>query len=285
LQAKSGSEANLYEVIFPNGVFWKPVEGTYPRLNKESLLKAYDEGRLWFGKNGKNVPRLKKYLSEVKQGIITNSLWLNSEVGSTQGAKENLKKLIGQNIFETPKPEALLQKIIQIGTNEGDIILDYHLGSGTTCAVAHKMGRQYIGIEQMDYIENITCERLKKVIAGEQGGISKSVNWQGGGSFVYMELKEWNQKYMQDIQEANNTQTLLNIYEQMKKEAFFRYQIDISKFDDNQFSELSLNDQKKVLFQCLDKNHLYVNINEIEDTTYNISAEEQKLNKSFYKKI
>lgn len=90
---------------------------------------------------------------------------------------------------------------------------------------------------------------------------------------------------MQAVQEANNTETLLNIYEQMKKEGFFRYQINLSEFDENQFSDLSLNDQKKVLFQCLDKNHLYVNIKEIEDTTYNISAQDKKLNKSFYKKI
>lgn len=130
LQAKSGS--TTYEIEFDNGIFWKPTEGTYPRLSKESLLKAYTEGRLWFGKNGNNVPRLKKYLSEVKDGVLSSSLLLSDEVGSTQLAKEQLKKLMDSNTFDTPKPINLLKKFIQLGTNPNDLILDFFAGSGTT---------------------------------------------------------------------------------------------------------------------------------------------------------
>jgi adenine-specific DNA-methyltransferase len=131
LQAKSGSKT--YEITFPNGVFWKPVDGTYPRLSKETLLKFYEDNRLWFGKDGNNVPRLKKYLSEVKDGVITNSVMPNEEVGSTQLAKETLKKLISDNVFDTPKPTGLIKKLVKLNTEkiEGDIILDFFAGSGT----------------------------------------------------------------------------------------------------------------------------------------------------------
>lgn len=132
LQAKSGSENNIYEITFSNGVKWKPVPGTFPRLNKESLLKAYNDGRLWFGKNGKNVPRLKKYLSEVKQGVVSNSILLPNEVGSTQLAKETLKKILNKNIFETPKPVDLIKRLIRLNSDQNGLILDFMAGSGTT---------------------------------------------------------------------------------------------------------------------------------------------------------
>lgn len=243
LQAKSGSVSNIYEIKFPNGITWKPVEGTYPRLSKDSLQKAYDEGRLWFGKEGKNIPRLKKYLSEVKQGIIANSLWMNEDVGSTQLAKENLKKLLGQNVFTTPKPEQLMKRIIELSTQPNDLVLDYHLGSGTTAAVAHKMGRQYIGIEQMDYIEDIAVERLKKVIEGEQGGISKAVEWKGGGEFVYMELK---------------------------------------KIDDFQHIPQSDDDKLNKIKMKLSVEMAYLPYSEMEDAMYKIPQKEKEANHHFY---
>lgn len=180
------------------------------------------------------------------------------------------------------KPEALIQKIIQIATKEKDLVLDYHLGSGTTAAVAHKMGRRYIGIEQLDYGDNDSVVRLKNVISGDRSGISKVENWKGGGSFVYAELKQWNENYMQAIREAKTAKELTSIYKKMQAEAFFRYEIDLSKFEEKQFIKLSLDDQKKVLLECLDKNHLYVNYNEMNDATYKIPAEEKKINKTFY---
>lgn len=132
LQAKSGS--STYEITFDNGVTWKPVEGTYPRLSKESLMRAYKEGRLWFGENGKNVPRLKKYLSEVQSGVISNTILLADDVGSTQLAKETLKKLLESNVFETPKPVGLIRRFLTLTTSKdsGDIILDFFAGSGAT---------------------------------------------------------------------------------------------------------------------------------------------------------
>jgi adenine-specific DNA-methyltransferase len=181
------------------------------------------------------------------------------------------------------KPEKLIKQLIELATEEGDIVLDYHLGSGTTASVAHKMKRQYVGIEQLNYDDNDSFVRLKNVVDGDSSGISKAVKWQGGGSFIYAELMEWNEKYMQDIKDADTSRKLLNVYEKMKKEAFFRYDIDLSKFDEQEFTKLSLKEQKQVLCECLDKNHLYVNLSEIEDTTYKVSADDKKLNKEFYR--
>ncbi|MEK7142292.1 MAG: site-specific DNA-methyltransferase [Patescibacteria group bacterium] len=284
LQAKSGSEKNLYEIEFSNGIKWKPVDGTFPRLSKESLILAYNEGRLWFGKHGNNVPRLKKYLNEVKQGLVPNTIFSNEDSGSTQAAKEELKKLLGKNIFDTPKPEKLLQRILQIGSKENDLVLDFFAGSGTTLAVAHKTGRQYIGIEQMDYIHDLPEARLKKVIAGEQGGISETVGWKGGGDFVYMELAKWNEEWMEKIRDAKTGKELAKIWNELKENTFLSWKIDLKIFDENakDFADLTIADQKKFLIECLDKNQLYVNLSEIEDKEYGVSKEDQKLNKEFY---
>lgn len=130
LQAKSGSSS--YEITFPNGVSWKPTEGTFPRLSKESLMKAFEENRLWFGVNGTNVPRLKKYLSEVKDGVLSNTIWFNDEVGSTQSSKEMVKKLLNSNIFDTPKPIEYIKKMMRLTCNNNSIILDFFAGSATT---------------------------------------------------------------------------------------------------------------------------------------------------------
>jgi adenine-specific DNA-methyltransferase len=189
LQAKSGNEKNRYKIKFNNNVEWEAPIGTYARFSKEKLFALYEDNRLYFGEDGKNKPRLKKFLCDVKDGVISNTLLFASEVSNTQKSKTELQQLFGKNVFDTPKPEKFIEYIVNLSTNPNDLIMDYHLGSGTTCAVAHKMGRKYIGIEQMDYIEDVAVERLKKVIDGEQGGISKAVNWQGGGDFVYAELK------------------------------------------------------------------------------------------------
>ena len=178
-----------YEIVTPSKKKVRPPQGICWRVSKAKFIELVADGRVWFGEDGGNVPRLKRFLSEVKEGITPVTIWPHSEVGHNQEAKQELNKPSLAISFATPKPERLLQRIIHIATNTGDIVLDYHLGSGTTAAVAHKMGRQYIGIEQMDYIETTAAERLRKVIAGEPGGISKSASWQGGGSFIYCELK------------------------------------------------------------------------------------------------
>lgn len=182
------------------------------------------------------------------------------------------------------KPEEYIKYYIEMFTEDGEIVLDYHLGSGTTAAVAHKMNRQYIGIEQMDYIGNISVERLKKVIAGEQGGISKDVNWIGGGSFVYAELKNDAQDFKNSIFEATTTEELLELFEIAKKSSFLSYRIDPKKLKASEFEKLSLAEQKQILSEIIDNNNLYVNYSDIDDSDYGISAEDKKLNHDFYGK-
>ena len=211
------------------------------------------------------------------------SIWDGSEF-SNRRATEDLQKLFNGKVFATPKPEALLQRIIEIATKKGDIILDYHLGSGTTGSVAHKMQRQYIGIEQMDYIEDVSVERLKKVIGGEQGGISKDVNWKGGGSFAYCELTQHNANIIDKIEMAGTTEALKSIWQRIEKSDFISHKITPENINKNikEFEILSLEEQKIFLIAVLDKNHLYVNYSEIDDTDYKISKEDKKLNKQFY---
>ncbi|MBA7540328.1 hypothetical protein ES705_32625 [subsurface metagenome] len=213
----------------------------------------------------------------------------------------NVAKQGGVSLRNAKKPEELLKFLVDLFTKKGEIVLDYHLGSGTTCAVAHKMGRQYIGIEQLDYGKNDSVVRLKNVIgkANSKGklsetiegydttGISKAVNWKGGGNFVYCELKELNEQFIQKIQTAKDTKELLKIWEEMKKQSFLSYKIDPKRIDANaeDFKDLSLENQKKFLIECLDKNDLYVNYSEIDDTHYNVSKEDKELNNRFYGRL
>lgn len=189
----------------------------------------------------------------------------------------------GVSLNNGKKPEKLLARIIDMVTNPDDIILDYHLGSGTTCAVAHKTGRQYIGIEQIDYKENSSLERLKNVVGGDQSGISKSVGWKGGGEFVYAELAQHNEIWRNKIDNAKDNECQ-QIWQEMKDKAFLHYRADPKEFDKNanEFYQLSLSDQKKFLYECLDKNQLYVNLSEIDDKDYKIPQADKEFTKDFY---
>lgn len=182
------------------------------------------------------------------------------------------------------KSEKAIKRIIELTTNENDIVLDFFLGSGTTTAVAHKMNRKYIGIEQMNYGENDSVKRMENVINGESGGISKAVNWQGGGSFIYCELMKWNEVFINKINNATTSNELVNIWNDMKEKSFLSYRVKVNEIDKNinEFEELSLELQKEFLIEILDKNHLYVNLSEINDITYNVSDEDKKLNQEFY---
>lgn len=182
------------------------------------------------------------------------------------------------------KPEKLLRKVIDIATQENDVVLDFFMGSGTTQAVAHKLKRKWIGIEQMSYTEDLSKARLVNVINGEQTGISKDVEWTGGGSFVYCELAKSNQNYIDTITEAKTDKDLEAIWNTIKDKGFLSYKISVSDFDPSikEFKDLSLDNKKKFLIEVLDKNMLYVNFSEIDDKDYNISAEDKKLNKHFY---
>jgi len=186
--------------------------------------------------------------------------------------------------FLTQKNEALVQRIVQAATNPGEIVLDFCAGSGTTGAVAHKMGRQYILVEQMQNQVGIVLQRMKDVISGDQKGISKAVGWQGGGDFVYHELMQWNAHYVEQIQALKNAEEVQSLWERLRAEAFLSYKVDLDQFDEHaeEFAQLSLADQKRFLLEVLDKNHLYVNLSEIDDADYQVSDEDKRLNRQFY---
>ena len=190
--------------------------------------------------------------------------------------------------FKGQKPEKLLKRIIESSSNKGDIVLDFFLGSGTTAATAHKLGRRYIGIEQMDYIETAVCERMKKVVTGEdQDGISHSVNWKGGGSFIYCELAKLNQKYVDRIQIAENDKELADIWREIKKTGFISCYVNPQDINPEaeDFKSLSFEEKKRLFVELLDKNQLYVNYCDIDDEDYNISEADKAFTKSFYEGV
>ena len=180
----------VYEITTPSGRKVLPPKGYCWRLTKERLAEYIADNRIWFGEGGNNTPRIKRFLSEVKDGITSMTLWLRDEVGDNQEAKREIKALFKDiSVFDTPKPERLIERILTLGSNPGDLVLDSFLGSGTTAAVAHKMGRRWIGIELGEHCDTHCVPRLKKVIDGEDaGGITKSANWRGGGGFRYYDL-------------------------------------------------------------------------------------------------
>jgi adenine-specific DNA-methyltransferase len=158
-------------------------------MTEPDFWRMFSEGRISFGPSGENIPAVKLYLSEVQAGVVPRTIWSHEEAGHTQDAKREVMALFPGDIpFGTPKPEKLIQNIIHIATNPGDLVLDSFLGSGTTAAVAHKMGRRWIGIEMGEHAATHCLPRLQKVIDGEQGGISKALNWTGGGGFRFMRL-------------------------------------------------------------------------------------------------
>lgn len=186
---KTFSESGVFPIINPNtGVEYYPPQGSCYRFNKETADRLLAENRLYFGKDGKGAPQLKRYLSEVKQGVTSLTLWKREDVGDNQEAKKEVKVFNSDSVFATPKPERLIERVLTLGSNPGDLVLDSFLGSGTTAAVAHKMGRRWIGVELGDHAYTHCAVRMRKVIEGEQGGISKTQNWIGGGGFKFYEL-------------------------------------------------------------------------------------------------
>lgn len=189
--AKSGSDNLRYEITLPSGRVVTPPSGNFWRFSKETFEIALRENRVYFGKKGDGLPVIKKYLTDIQDGIVPKTWWPSSEVGSNQSARrDHLRKLLPDiEPFATPKPEGVLERILQISTNPGDLVLDSFAGSGTTGAVAHKMGRRWIMVELGEHCHTHIIPRLKKVIDGEDsGGITENVNWQGGGGFRYYKL-------------------------------------------------------------------------------------------------
>ena len=254
-------------IVFPNDYDFLDITKPYSRKFKDE-----DE-----------TGKLSSIISDFQiQGFLKALLYdCKNEKGN-----DEIDGLFGRDEFDYAKPEELVKSIIDATTQEGDIVMDFFSGSGTTAAVAHKMRRQYIAIEQMDYINTLDVPRLQKVISGEQGGVSDSVGWQGGGSFVYCELAKANDEFVEKIQAASTTESLKAIWEQMKETGYLNYKIDIATINANaaDFEALCIDNQKRFLIECLDKNLLYVPFSDIDSEEYTISDEDKRLTKEFYKK-
>ena len=189
LSARNFYSLGSYSVETPKGtVISGPPPGRYWTISKERFEELDADNRIWWGASGDNQPRFKRFLTDVRDGVVPQTVWSHEEVGHTQEAKKEMLGFDSDEVFGTPKPERLINRILEIATNPNDLILDSFLGSGTTAAVAQKMGRRWIGIEMGEHAKTHCLPRLQKVLDGEQGGISKAVNWQGGGSFRFMQL-------------------------------------------------------------------------------------------------
>ncbi|QYI99812.1 site-specific DNA-methyltransferase [Thalassovita mediterranea] len=236
----------------------------------------------WVSNDGNWTPYYRIYADQ-NSTRPPETIWFNADVGGNRTSRSEAKGLFGDADFSiTPKPEKLLRRIIEIATDAGDTVLDFFSGSGTTPSVAHKLGRKWLAVEQMDYILDLPNSRLKKVVAGEQGGISKAVEWQGGGSFVYAELAASNSAFADRIEAAPDMAALQAIHADIQATGYLRYDVDLSAFDTDDFAVLPLDDAKRVLMDCLDANHLCVNLGSLGDADFNISDEDARATRSFY---
>ncbi len=193
LSARNYYSLGLYEITTPSGrVISGPPKGMYWRFSRDRFLELDRDKRIWWGNDGNNQPRLKRFLSEVMEGLVPQTIWFHTEVGNTQEAKKEVLTVLPDvpDVFQTTKPERLLRRVLDIASAPGDIVLDSFLGSGTTAAVAHKLGRHYVGIEMGEHAITHCLPRLQKVVEGEQGGISEEVGWKGGGGFQFLKLGE-----------------------------------------------------------------------------------------------
>lgn len=182
-------DRDYWGLTTPAGKVVFPAKGRSWSRPKENIDKLKEDGRLWFGPKGENLPRLKKYLDEMEGGLTPQSIWFHNEVGNNQEAKKEILRLNAEAVFDTPKPERLIHRILHLATNPGDLVLDSFAGSGTTGAVAHKMGRRWIMVELGEHCHTHIVPRLQKVIEGQDpGGVTQATGWQGGGGFRYYEL-------------------------------------------------------------------------------------------------
>lgn len=229
LTARTYSASCDYPIVTPSGRVVNPSASRSWTVDRETFDKLVADNRIWFGVNGNNVPRKKTFLSEVQSGVVPMTIWKCVDVGHNQEAKKEVKLLIPEDPFATPKPERLIQKILNIASQDGDIVLDSFLGSGTTVAVAHKMGRRWIGIELGDHAYTHCKVRLDKVIDGEQGGISKAVNWQGGGGYKFYELAPSllvSNPVLPSVKQINPEYTFEQLCEAICKIEGFKYKPD-----------------------------------------------------------
>lgn len=240
--------------------------------------KIDENGRKYFDGRGK-----KRYLDEaIANGKPVGDVWYDiMSFQQIPTAKERVE-------FSTQKPEALLRRIIQSATNEGDVVLDFFAGSGTTGIVAHKLHRKYIMCEQINDQVSTQVKRAYRVVLGnDPGNLAMELNWQGGGSFVYCELAKLNQNFVDAIEKATTDEDLTKLYADILETGFISYKVNPTDIDTNseEFIKLSIDDKKKLLMELLDKNQLYVNYCDIDDETYGISEEDKAFTKSFYEEV
>ncbi|MEA5641049.1 site-specific DNA-methyltransferase [Cutibacterium granulosum] len=256
------------------------VEG-YWRFSKATMQDMYNDGLIV--KQGKSLQQ-KYYKSKAEGQRQTITTWWDEGLLTSSASTELNNKLDLE--FNNPKNEALLELVIEFATQSDDLVLDFFLGSGTTAAVAHKMGRRYIGVEQMDYISSVTIPRLQKVIDGEQGGVSKAQGWKGGGSFVYVELAEQGERLMSDLRNATTTDEVQLVLDRATERDLLRPSVlpDELATSASEFAELSFDDQKIAVAELVDKNRLYVNAAEVEDADLGLSEADVAFTKSFYQK-
>lgn len=307
---KTSSVSQLAKVQYEgdtNKVYENYAEKIFRTTNAQSSVrqKVEDETQdipneivsiTYVPKTGRNAGKeIRLYYKDRVRNLVT---WLKDVLTEEQGTLYKLENAgniwddiqynnltrEGNVLFANgKKPEKIVENLIKLTTNQGDLVLDYHLGSGTTSAVAHKMNRRWVGIEQMDYIDTIAKKRLIKVLEGEQGGISRNVDWQGGGSFVYFELKKYNQEYIDRIMEATSLSELEEIYVEMRNNAFLKFWFDRHAFEkDEDFRKLDLNERKEALADVLDENQLYLNYADMNDTRHKVTADEKALTDKFY---
>ena len=255
-------------IVFPDDYDFLKITKPYSRK-----FKYEDEA------NGK----LSSIISDCQIQQFLKSLLYDckNEIGNNE-----INDLFGRDEFDYAKPENLIKIIMEAVTNEGDLVMDFFSGSCTTVAVAHKLGRKYIGCEQIYHQIELTVNRLNEVICGEQGGVSKSIGWQGGGSFVYCELSKANGKFADEIENAETTGQLMDIWNRMKATDYLNYKVDVKEVDANvaDFEGLNLDDQKRFLIECLDKNLLYVPLSDIDSNEYGVTDEDKRLTREFYHK-
>ncbi len=256
-----------------------PKQDVAAELSKEGVLFFYFTD---FNKDAKD-PRFRVIFAD--SNIYKNPCDFWQDI-KTSGAISNEG---GVKLEKGKKPEKIIHRIITMITKPEDIVLDYHLGTGTTCAVAHKMGRQYIGVEQLDYGKNDSITRLNNVIKGDDTGLSNVLNWQGGGNFIYCELMKYNEAFMDKIQFAKTSDELLKIWKDITENSFLNWYVNpeipeeaVTNFIEIGRFENGLEKQKKLLAELLNKNQLYVNLSEIDDVDFKVSKEDKELNQSFF---
>lgn len=276
-----GDDARLTQFLIGNAdvIFQTAANKSkdYPKEPKGTFLEI--DGTLVL--NGREVDLASNKIREINGVSVPTSvvgdMWTDIGINNVfQEGGDDIDLPFGK------KPEMLLERIIKTFTDEGDLVLDFFVGTGTTAAVSHKLKRRWMAVEQLDYIYDLTLPRLRSVVAGEKSGVSRSAEWQGGGSFVYAELAASNAHYAGMIEAAQDDTTLLNIWVDIQATGYLRPDVDTSRFDARALAALNLDDAKRLLMDCLDANHLYVNLGSLGDADFDISDEDARATRSFY---